>query len=75
MCFLDAMMQSLMRPTFRLYAVARRRGDTAGATHGRAAPVVAWRYLLPQQFSRPNAVSLLSTPGCTLSVISVTPVS
>jgi hypothetical protein len=41
----------------------------------RTRPLYSARYLLPQQLSRPNFVSLLSMPDIGLSVISVTPVS
>ncbi len=51
-------------PAARIFTAAQRSG-----------PPYSARYLLPQQLSRPNFVSLLSTPDIGLSVISVTPVS
>ncbi|MGF6571370.1 hypothetical protein SAMN05443245_5044 [Paraburkholderia fungorum] len=59
-------------PEWRLTRQISRRPAMTGRDVKRCA---LQRYLLPQQLSRPNFVSLLSMPDIGLSVISVTPVS
>ena len=73
MCFLDTMRGrgGQGKPAaFTLESVAEMRTSRISGT-ARLLP----GYLLPQQLSRPNFVSLLSMPDIGLSVISVTPVS